>query len=48
MAKAAAELVVITKMYDLVIWGCQHVAKFPRSHKFTVGDRLATRLQDLF
>ena len=48
MAKAAAELVVITKMYDLVIWGCQHVARFPRSHKFTVGDRLATRLQDLF
>jgi hypothetical protein len=48
MAKATPELVVITKIYDLVIWGCQHVARFPRSHKFTVGDRLAARLQDLF
>ncbi len=44
MAKATAELAVITKMYDLVIWGCQHVAKFPRSHKFTVGDRLAHKV----
>ena len=40
MPKATAELIVITKMYDLVIWGCQHVARFPRSHKFTIGDRL--------
>ena len=48
MSKTTAELAVITKMYDLVIWGCQHVAKFPKSHKFTVGDRLAERLQDLF
>ena len=48
MGKSASELVVITKMYDLVVWGCQHVARFPRSHKFTIGDRLAIRLQNLF
>ena len=44
MAKASAELVVISKTYDLVIWGSTHIEKFPRSHRFTLGDRLALRL----
>jgi hypothetical protein len=35
---------VITKMYDLVLWGAKHVGKFPRSHRFTLGDRLEVRL----
>jgi hypothetical protein len=48
MARRSEELAVITKMYDMVIWGCQHVSRFPRSHKFTVGDRIAVRLQDIF
>jgi hypothetical protein len=44
MAKAGPEMDVITKMYDLVLWGAKHVGKFPRSHRFTLGDRLEVRL----
>ena len=44
MAKAGAEMLLITKVYDLVVWSCRHVAKFPRSHRFTLGDRLEVRL----
>ena len=44
MAKASAEMLVISKMYDLVIWSCNHIAKFPRAHHFTLGDRLQVRL----
>jgi hypothetical protein len=44
MAKAGPEMLLITKVYDLVTWSCRHVAKFPRSHRFTLGDRLEVRL----
>ena len=47
MAKAPPEMLVIMKVYDLVLWSCPHVAKFPRSHRFTLGDRLERRLYDL-
>jgi hypothetical protein len=26
------ELIVITKTYDLILWSCNHTAKFPRNH----------------
>jgi hypothetical protein len=29
-------------MEDLALWLLEHVAKFPRAHKFTVGDRIVT------
>jgi hypothetical protein len=41
------ELAVISKTYDLVVWSCQHIAKFPRSYRFTLGSRLEGRLYDL-
>ena len=44
MPKATDDMLVITKFYDLVIWSCNHVAKFPRSHRFTLGDRLELRI----
>ena len=44
MAKAGPEMLLITKVYDLVVWSCRHVAKFPRGHRFTLGDRLEVRL----
>ena len=44
MPKAEAELLVINKMYDLVIWGCHRIAKFPRDRRYTFGDRLEGRL----
>jgi hypothetical protein len=41
------ELAVITKTYDLVKWSCQHTGKFPRSHRFVLGERIERRLYDL-
>jgi hypothetical protein len=40
-------MLLITKVYDLVVWSCRHVAKFPRSHRFTLGDRLEVRLYEV-
>lgn len=47
MPKASPELEAITKTYDLVVWSANHVAKFPRAHKFTLGDRLQMRQNEL-
>ena len=47
MAKAGPDLLVIDKVYDLAVWSARHVAKFPRSHKFTLGDRLTVRLYEI-
>ena len=34
------ELSVVTKAYDLALWLLPQLAKFPREHRFTLGDRL--------
>jgi len=44
MPKAGPEMVVITKFYDLVLWSCNHIARFPRSHRFTLGERISVGL----
>ena len=44
---ATGELAVIQKTYDLVRWACAHTAKFPRSHRFVLGERIERRLYDL-
>ena len=36
--KTADELVVITRTYDFILWSCDHVSKFPRNHRFVLGD----------
>src|SRR5438445_11621534 len=41
------DLQVIAATYDLVLWSCRHVARFPRSHRFTLGERIERRLYDL-
>jgi hypothetical protein len=41
------ELVVITKMYDLVLWSCHHTSRFPRNHRFVLGERIERQLYDL-
>ncbi len=33
------ELTVITKTYDLILWSCNHTSKFPRNHRFVLGER---------
>jgi hypothetical protein len=41
------ELVVVTKAYDLILWSCRHTSKFPRSHRFVLGERIERNLYDL-
>jgi hypothetical protein len=43
----AKELAIITRTYDLVKWSCQHTSKFPRNHRFVLGERIERRLYDL-
>ena len=47
MAAREGELVVITKTYDLILWSCQHTSRFPRSHRFVLGERIERGLYDL-
>lgn len=41
------ELSVIRKTYDLVKWSCEHTGRFPRNHRFVLGERLERRLYEL-
>jgi hypothetical protein len=42
--KKDQELTVITKMYDLILWSCNHTSRFPRSHRFVLGERNLSNL----
>jgi hypothetical protein len=35
-----AELQVIAKSYDLILWFCRHTGKFPRNHRLMLGERI--------
>jgi hypothetical protein len=41
------ELIVITKTYDLILWSCNHTSRFPRNHRFILGERIERNLYDL-
>jgi hypothetical protein len=41
------ELVVITKIYDLILWSCNHTSRFPRSQRFVLGERIERNLYGL-
>jgi hypothetical protein len=41
------ELTVLTKTYDLILWSCHHTGKFPRNHRFVLGERIERHLYDL-
>ena len=45
--KDVEELVVITKTYDLILWSCNHTGRFPRNHRFVLGERIERNLYDL-
>ena len=47
MAQGHEELVVITRTYDLVLWSCHHTGRFPRCHRFVLGERIERNLYDL-
>jgi len=38
---------VITKTYDLILWSCNHTSRFPRSHRFVLGERMERNLYGL-
>ncbi len=38
---------VISKTYDLMLWLLKQVPKFPRSHKFVLGDRIQNLILDI-
>ncbi len=38
----SADLRVVTKTYDLILWLIPRVEKFPRSQRFVLGDRIET------
>src|SRR5262245_64076142 len=40
-------LTVLTKTYDLILWSCHHTGKFPRNHRFVLGERIERHLYDL-
>ena len=45
--KKAEELTVITKTYDLILWCCNHTSRFPRNHRFVLGERIERNLYNL-
>ncbi len=34
----------VTKAYDIVFWIVNHVGKYPRSHRFVLGDRIENKM----
>jgi len=40
------ELPAVSKMYDLIKWLIPQIAKLPKSHKFTLGDRITNLALD--
>ena len=45
--KPTAELVIITKTYDLILWSCDHTGKVPRNHRFVLGEGIERNLYNL-
>ena len=47
MPNARDELLVISRAYDLTLWACRHLSRFPRLHRHTLGQRLDDHLTDV-
>jgi len=45
--KKDQELIVITKSFDLILWSCNHTSRFPRNHRFVLGERIERSLNGL-
>ena len=39
-------LIVISKTYDLILWSCHHTGRFPRNHRFVLGERIERNLYE--
>lgn len=45
--RSSKELAVISQTHDLLVWTLRHTARFPRSHRFGLGERVETKLHTL-
>jgi 23S rRNA-intervening sequence protein len=45
--KRNQELIVLINTYDLILWSCNHKGKFPRNHRFVLGERIERNLYNL-
>src|SRR3954449_4163931 len=45
--KQIQEPTIITKTYDLILWSCHHTSRFPRNHRFVLGERIERHLYEL-
>ncbi|MBL8879845.1 MAG: diversity-generating retroelement protein Avd [Phycisphaerales bacterium] len=45
--KKTNSLPVIDRTFDLIKWYSAHVAKFPRSHRYSLGQRIEAKLYDI-
>ena len=41
------DLSAITKVYDLIMWSIPHITKFPRSHRFILGEVIEKNLYSI-
>lgn len=41
------EVLAVTKSYDILLWLIKAVERFPRSHRFTLGDRIINKKLDI-
>ena len=41
------ERIVITKTHDFILWSCNHSVKFPRNHRFVLGENIDRILYNL-
>jgi hypothetical protein len=39
---APVEPALVTRTYDLLLWFVNHVGKFPKSHRYVLGERIET------
>ena len=47
MPQTPPELTVIQKTQELLVWTLNHIANFPRSHRYGLGQRLEHRLSGI-
>jgi hypothetical protein len=45
--RSSKELAVISQTHDLLVWTLRHTARFPRSHRFGLGERVEAKLHTL-
>ena len=47
MSAGVAPVQVVPALYDVIVWLSAKLAKFPKAHRFTIGDRIMTTCLDI-